>query len=73
MKYKLDYKYGFPVIIHFFKGEEELCFTEIYKSGTLYSNLFRDFGVNYKVAQKILRITKRELIKQKIRTWFKCS
>ena len=35
-------------------------------------NVF-DGGISYKTAMKMLKIAKKELIKQKIRTWWKIS
>ena len=73
MKYKLDYKYGFPVIINFYyENSGDIGFIEIYRTGKLYTDVF-DGGISYKTAMKMLKIAKKELIKQKIRTWWKIS
>lgn len=73
MKYKLEYKYGFPVIInYYYENVGEIGFIEIYRTGKFYTNVFES-GIDYKKAIKMLKIAKKELRKQKIRTWFKCS
>ena len=67
-------KVGFPFIIHFHKKYYEIGDIEVYRTGKIY---FKDFpingGMNANEILKALKIVKKELRKQKIRTWFKSS
>lgn len=74
MKYLIedDDKVGFPFIIHFHKKHYEIGDIEVYRTGKVY---FKDFpiksGMSVNEILKALKIVKKELRKQKIRTWFK--
>lgn len=75
MKYKILEKTGFPFEIHFYyKNVCEIGDVEVYRTGKIY---FKDFpiksGMSIKDIQKVLKIAKKELRKQKIRTWLKSS
>lgn len=76
MKYLIEDedKVGFPFIIHFYKKYYERGDIEVYRTGKVY---FKDFpingGMNVNEILKALKIVKKELRKQKIRTWFKSS
>lgn len=76
MKYLIEDedKVGFPFIIHFYKKYYEIGDIEVYRTGKVY---FKDFpingGMNVNEILKALKIVKKELRKQKIRTWFKSS
>lgn len=77
MKYIIckEDKIGFPFTIHYYYDNVcEIGDIEVYKTGKIY---FKDFpiksGMSIKDIQKALKIAKKELIKQKIRTWFKSS
>ena len=76
MKHSIDDddKVGFPFIIHFYKKYYEIGDIEVYKTGKIY---FKDFpiesGMSVNEILKALKIVKKELRKQKIRTWFKSS
>ena len=76
MKYSIEDedKVGFPFIIHFHKKYYETGDIEVYRTGKVY---FKDFpingGMNVNEILKALKIVKKELRKQKIRTWFKSS
>lgn len=75
MKYKITDKIGFPFEIHFYyKNVCEIGDIEVYRSGKIY---FKDFpiksGMSVNSIQKALKIVKKELRKQKIRTWLKSS
>lgn len=74
MIYKLEEKYGFPLVIRFYyqQSKLEIGFIEIYKTGKFYTNIFES-GISLKTSKKILKIAGRELRKQKIRTYFKMS
>jgi hypothetical protein len=65
-------KVGFPFIIHFYKKYHEIGDIEVYRTGKVY---FKDFpiqsGMSVNDTLKALKIVKKELRKQKIRTWFK--
>lgn len=74
MKYLIEDedKIGFPFIIHFYKKNYEIGDIEVYRTGKVY---FKDFpiksGMSVNEILKALKIIKKELRKQKIRTWFK--
>lgn len=75
MKYIILDKIGFPFEIHFYY--ENICEIgdiEVYRTGKIY---FKDFpikgGMSVKDIQKAMKIVKKELRKQKIRTWLKSS
>ncbi len=71
MKYLIENedKVGFPFIIHFYKKYYEIGNIEVYRTGKVY---FKDkSGMNVNEILKALKIVKKELRKQKIRTWFK--
>ena len=75
MKYLIEKedKIGFPFIIHFYyENVYEIGDVEVYKTGKIY---FKDFpiksGMSVKTIQKVIKIIKKELRKQKIRTWLK--
>lgn len=72
MKYLIEEKVGFPFIIHFHKKYYEIGDIEVYRTGKVY---FKDFpiksGMSVNEILKALKIVKKELRKQKIRTWFK--
>ena len=76
MKYIIckEDKIGFPFIIHYYGNTYEIGDIEVYKTGKIY---FKNFpinsGMSIKNIQKALKIAKKELIKQKIRTWLKSS
>lgn len=77
MKYLIEKenKIGFPFIIHFYyKNICEIGDIEVYRTGKIY---FKDFpiksGMSIKDIQKAMKIVKKELRKQKIRTWLKSS
>ena len=74
MKYVLEEKYGFPLVIRFYYSINnlEIGFIEIYKTGKLYTNIFEG-GISLKASRKILKIANKELRKQKIRTYLKIS
>ena len=67
MKYKLEEKYGYPLVIRY----EGIGFIEIYKTGVMYTDI--QFNGNIKLLKKILKIASKELRKQKIRTCFNIS
>ena len=73
MKYLIvdEEKVGFPFIIHFYKKYHEIGDIEVYRTGKVY---FKDFpiesGMSINNILKALKIVKKELRKQKIRTWF---
>lgn len=74
MKYLIEDedKVGFPFTIHFHKKYYEVGDIEVYRTGKVY---FKDFpieaGMNVNDILKVLKIVKKELRNQKIRTWFK--
>ena len=74
MKYLIvdEEKVGFPFIIHFCKKYHEIGDIEVYRTGKVY---FKDFpiqsGMSVNDILNALKIVKKELRKQKIRTWFK--
>lgn len=74
MKYLIEgkEKIGFPFIIHFYKKYHDIGDIEVYRTGKVY---FKDFpiqsGMSVNDILKALKIVKKELRKQKIRTWFK--
>mgnify|MGYP003307777860 CR=1 FL=1 len=76
MKYLIEKedKIGFPFIIHFYNKNYEIGDVEVYRTGKIY---FKDFpiksGMSIKTIQKALKIAKKELKKQKIRTWLRSS
>ena len=76
MKYLIEDedKVGFPFTIHFHKKYYEIGDIEIYRTGKVY---FKDFPINSGMSVneilKVLKIVKKELRKQKIRTWLKSS
>lgn len=76
MKYLIEDedKVGFPFIIHFRKKYYEIGDIEVYRTGKVY---FKDFpikgGMSVNEILKALKIVKKELRKQKIRTWLKSS
>lgn len=68
-------KIGFPFTIHYYyKNACEIGDIEVYRTGKIY---FKDFpingGMSIKTIKKTLKIAKKELLKQKIRTWLKSS
>ena len=74
MKYLIEDedKVGFPFTIHFYEKYCEIGDIEAYRTGKVY---FKDFpiksGMSANDILKALKIVKKELRKQKIRTWFK--
>ncbi len=65
MKYKLEYEYGWPVIIHYYyENIGEIGFIEIYRTGKFYTNAF-NVGISYKLAMKMLKIAKKRINKTK--------
>ena len=77
MKYLIEKeeKVGFPFIIHFYKKNVyEIGDIEVYRTGKIY---FKDFpiksGMSVKDIQKAMKIVRKELRKQKIRTWLRSS
>lgn len=73
MKYLIEdeEKVGFPFTIHFHKKYYEVGDIEVYRTGKVY---FKDFpiesGMSINDILKAFKIAKKELRKQKIRTWF---
>lgn len=74
MKYLIEdkKKVMFPLIIHFYKKYCDMGDIEVYRTGKVY---FKSFpiksGMSVNDISKVLKIVKKELRKQKIRTWFK--
>ena len=74
MKYLIENeeKVSFPFTIHFHKKYYEVGDIEVYRTGKVY---FKDFPIKSEMSindiLKALKIAKKELRKQKIRTWFK--
>lgn len=65
-------KVKFPFIIHFYTKYCDMGDIEVYRTGKVY---FKDFPIearmNVNDILKVLKIVKKELRNQKIRTWFK--
>ena len=79
MKYLIEgkEKVGFPFTIHFHKKYYEVGDIEVYRTGKIYflhelSNNI-NAGMSIKDINKILKIAKKEITKEKIRQFFKCS
>lgn len=80
MKYRIIEK-GFPIEImcyyqYNFNGCDEIRLgdVEIYRTGKIYfKDNFINVGISINQIQKILKIAKKELRKEKIRQFFKCS
>ena len=72
-KYKTDECLGFPVELDFYYRytDEKIGFIEIYRNGTIYTNIFYNNGINIKNLKKILKIVNRERIKRIIITEIK--
>ena len=72
MKYVVEEKYGFPLLIRFYYRESnlEIGFIEIYRTGKFYTNIFVG-GMSLKTSRKILKIANKELRKEKIRNFFR--
>lgn len=77
MKYLIEDedKTGFPFIIHFYyENVSEIGEIEVYRTGKFY---FKDYnfnsGMNVADFVKMMKTVKKELRKQKIRTWLKNS
>lgn len=78
MKYYLDDddKYGYPFYIYFYyENAGDIGCIEVYKTGKIYfcDNFPINSGMSIKDINKILKIVKKELRKQKRRTYFKIS
>ena len=76
MKYKIIEK-GFPIEIALYRENVALGMIEVYRTGKIYflhslSNNI-NAGMSIKDINKILKIAKKELRKEKIRQFFKCS
>ena len=77
MKYKIIEK-GFPIEIEiYYENIGTLGMIEVYRTGKIYfihelSNNI-NAGMNIKDINKILKIAKKEITKEKIRQFFKCS
>lgn len=76
MKYRIIEK-GFPIEIAIYKENVSLGMIEVYRTGKIYflhslSNNI-NAGMSIKDINKILKIAKKELRKEKIRQFFKCS
>ena len=76
MKYRIIEK-GFPIEIVLYQENVSLGMIEVYRTGKIYflhslSNNI-NAGMNIKDINKILKIAKKELRKEKIRQFFKCS
>ena len=68
-------KVGFPFTIHFYKHKlYEIGDIEVYRTGKIY---FKDFpiksGMSVNDIYKAMKIVKKELKRQKIRTWLRSS
>lgn len=77
MKYKVVEK-GYPLEIElYYKNIGTIGMIEVYRTGKLYfvhemtNNI--NSGMSIKDINKILKIAKKELRKEKIRQFFKCS
>ena len=76
MKYRIVEK-GFPIEIELYQENVALGMIEVYRTGKIYflhslSNNI-NAGMSIKDINKILKIAKKELRKEKIRQFFKCS
>ncbi len=76
MKYRIVEK-GFPIEIALYQENTALGMIEVYRTGKIYflrslSNNI-NAGMSIKDINKILKIAKKELRKEKIRQFFKCS
>ena len=77
MKYKIIEK-GFPIEIEIYKDNVEILgMIEVYRTGKIYfihemSNNI-NAGMSIKDINKILKIDKKEIRKEKIRQWLKSS
>lgn len=76
MKYRIIEK-SFPIEIALYQENIELGMIEVYRTGKIYflhslSNNI-NAGMSIKDINKILKIAKKELRKEKIRQYFKCS
>lgn len=76
MKYRIVEK-GFPIEIVLYQENVSLGMIEVYRTGKIYflhslSNNI-NAGMSIKDINKILKIAKKELRKEKIRQFFKCS
>ncbi len=77
MKYKIIEK-GFPIEIEIYKDNVEILgMIEVYRTGKIYfihemSNNI-NAGMSIKDINKILKIAKKEIRKEKIRQWLKSS
>ena len=76
MKYRIIEK-GFPIEIAIYQENVSLGMIEIYRTGKIYflHNLSNNInaGMNIKEINKILKIAKKRIKKEKIRQFFKCS
>ena len=76
MKYRIVEK-GFPIEIELYHKNTTLGMIEVYRTGKIYflHNLSNNInaGMSIKDINKILKIAKKELRKEKIRQFFKCS
>lgn len=73
MKYLIEKnEMGFPFIIRFYyDGVCNIGDIEVFRTGKIYFNDFPiNSGMSIKTIQKVLKIAKKELIKQKIRNWW---
>ena len=76
MKYRIVEK-GFPIEIALYRENVVLGMIEVYRTGKIYflhelSNTI-NAGMSIKDINKILKIAKKELRKEKVRQYFKCS
>ena len=76
MKYRIIEK-GFPIEIALYQENVALGMIEVYRTGKIYflhslSNNI-NAGMSIKEINKILKIAKKELRREKIRQFFKCS
>ena len=76
MKYRIVEK-GYPIEIALYLENVSLGMIEVYRTGKIYflhslSNNI-NAGMSIKDINKILKIAKKELRKEKIRQFFKCS
>ena len=77
MKYRIVEK-GFPIEIEiYYENVGVIGMIEVYRTGKMYfihemtNNI--NSGMSIKEINKILKIAKKELRKEKIRQWFHCS
>ena len=76
MKYRIIEK-GFPIEIALYRENTALGMIEVYRTGKIYfihemtNNI--NSGMSIKDINKILKIAKKELRKEQIRQFFKCS